>query len=101
VPPYACCYFCGRFPRGKELTFVAAGSSPWLQQYWDSTALAAYSYNPAKKVFLSYDDERSLRAKARYVRQHRLDGILFWDLNLDTPGYRLLNLLYRALHSRT
>ena len=92
----------GLFQPGRFRRFIPYGRLrrlPGFTQYWDSTAQAAYSYNSAKKIFLSYDDERSLRAKARYVRHRRLAGILFWNLNLDTPGDGLLDLLYRALHS--
>jgi chitinase len=91
----------GLFQPGVFRRFVAWNrlhKLPGFSQYWDSTARAAYSYNPTTKVFLSYDDERSLAAKARYTREHQLGGIMFWELRLDTRDGRLLDILYQGLH---
>ncbi|HWB90290.1 MAG TPA: glycosyl hydrolase family 18 protein [Puia sp.] len=92
----------GLFQPGRFRRFVSLGrmaSDAGFTEYWDSTAQAAYRYDPAKKVFFSYDDVRSVTAKARYVRQRHLDGIMFWELCLDRPRGGLLETLYEALHA--
>src|SRR3984885_3776829 len=35
---------------------------------WDSVAMAAYKYNDQNKIFITYDDERSVAAKVKYVK---------------------------------
>ena len=51
--------------------------------YWDDDAKAAYKYSDRKKLFLTYDDEKSVRAKVSYVKEKGLNGIFFWELRLD------------------
>jgi len=91
----------GLFQKGHFVRFLTLSRVRQLrgfQQYWDATAQAAYSYNPGTKTFVSYDDKRSLIAKAHYVEQHHLDGIMFWELGLDTPQSEFLQTLYDAIH---
>jgi chitinase len=52
--------------------------------YWDEVAKAPYLYNPAKKLFFTYDDKRSLELKTKYVIDNKLGGIMFWHLGHDT-----------------
>jgi chitinase len=65
--------------------------------YWDEEAQAPYSYNPKNKIYLTYDNERSVAAKARYVLQKKLNGIMFWELRLDKPD-GLLEDIYKELY---
>ena len=55
--------------------------------YYDETAQAPYYYNG--KIFISYDDERSIAQKGLYVAQHGLMGLFSWEYGSDTTG-RLL-----------
>lgn len=55
-------------------------------RYWDSTASAPYLYSPEKKVFVSYEDPESLSLKTKYVLDHKLRGIMFWDYAGDSNG---------------
>lgn len=68
------------------------------REYWDDEAQAPYSYNAAKKIFLSYDNARSAAAKAAYVREKKLNGIMFWELRLDNATGGLTDVIYKALH---
>lgn len=52
-----------------------------LTYYWDDEAKAPYLYNG--EIFVSYDDERSLAEKAKYVKENGLGGIMFWEYSLD------------------
>src|SRR5690606_1229325 len=49
------------------------------KHYWDKAAQAPYLFNPETKVFLTYDDEKSIQKKARYIKKHKLAGIFFWE----------------------
>jgi chitinase len=53
---------------------------------WDPVASAPSLYNPETKVFVSYDDAKSLAAKCKYVIDHRLGGVMFWDYESDSTG---------------
>jgi chitinase len=65
----------------------------------DEKARAPYGYRPATKEFVTYDDAISVAAKARYVREQGLGGIMFWQLVDDRPKEGLLDALYRALRT--
>jgi len=58
-------------------------------RYWDTLAAAPYLFNADKKVFISYDDEESVKRKCEYVKQHHLAGAMFWEYNNDKKEYLL------------
>ncbi|MEO6289868.1 MAG: glycoside hydrolase family 18 protein [Ginsengibacter sp.] len=51
--------------------------------HWDSSAQAPYSYNAEKKLFVTYDDKKSVGLKTKYVIDNGLGGIMFWQLRED------------------
>jgi chitinase len=57
--------------------------------HWDSAAQAAYltldNTGSANDKFISYDDEHACQAKVSYARNHRLGGVMIWELG---DGYR-------------
>jgi chitinase len=59
------------------------------KQYWDGKAKAPFLFNPEKKIFISYDDERSVKEKCKYVKRHHLAGAMFWEYNSDKKEYLL------------
>jgi chitinase len=65
--------------------------------HWDEKAKAPYQYNAQKKLFATFDNERSIEEKAKYVRDLRLGGIMFWELVLDKPQNGLVDILYQVL----
>ncbi len=52
-------------------------------RHYDSTLTAPWLWNEQKKVFLSTEDEESLAAKARYVADKGLGGVMIWELAGD------------------
>jgi chitinase len=86
-----------RFVSMKQLRKQATAANGY-HTYWDAAAQAPYSYNADRKLFLTYDNERSITAKARYVLDKQLNGILFWELRLDRPRDGLLDAVYKGLH---
>ncbi|MFD1430353.1 glycoside hydrolase family 18 protein [Lacticaseibacillus mingshuiensis] len=52
--------------------------------YWDEEAKAPYYFDGHR--FSSYDDARSMAAKAQYVVAHGLRGLMFWESSLDLTG---------------
>ena len=65
--------------------------------FWDDIAKAPSFYSASKKTFATFDDERSLAEKARYVQQHKLGGMMFWQLPQDTDNNGLLDSIYKNL----
>jgi chitinase len=59
------------------------------KEYWDAAAKAPYLFNAEKKIFISYDNERSVKEKCKYVKQHHLAGAMFWEYNSDKKEYLL------------
>lgn len=76
---------------------VGYGVEDGYRVYWDDTARAPYLYNAARKTFISYENERSVEAKAAYVKEKGLNGIMFWELRLDRPVNGLLSAIYKGL----
>jgi chitinase len=84
----------GLFQPGKPVpnTFAQYGniSSSMLNhgfiRYWDPVASVPYLYSPDKKIFVSYEDPESLALKCKYVVDHKLGGIMFWDYAGDPSG---------------
>lgn len=58
-------------------------------RYWDSAASVPYLYNPDERVFVSYEDAESLAAKCKYVKEHKLAGIMLWNYSGDPSGVLL------------
>jgi chitinase len=64
--------------------------------YWDPVSSVPYLYNSATQTFVSYEDPQSIRLKCRYVLQHKLAGVMFWEYGNDLNG-ALLNAIDSAL----
>jgi chitinase len=57
---------------------------------------APFLYNPESRLWVSYEDEQSIRAKAKYVVDRGLGGIMFWQYTEDAGG-RLLSAIDKGL----
>jgi chitinase len=58
-------------------------------RHWDATASVPFLYNPQTQVFVTYEDPQSLAAKCRFVNQHSLGGVMFWEYFNDSTGILL------------
>ena len=70
---------------------------PVYTRYWDDQAKVPWLYNKGTKIMISYEDAESIAAKAKYVRQKQLGGIMFWDLGQDDSKSTLLEAIKKAL----
>jgi len=66
-------------------------------RFWDDSAKAPYLWNPAEKVFISYEDEQSIELKVNYLKKKGLAGVMFWEYSADHES-RLLNSVIKHLH---
>ena len=55
-------------------------------RYWDAAASVPYLYSTEKRIFVSYEDPESLSLKCKYVLDHHLAGVMFWDYAGDPSG---------------
>ncbi|NRQ39197.1 chitinase [Nonomuraea sp. NN258] len=80
-------------------------------RHYDSTLTAPWLWNASKKVFLSTEDDQSLGAKADYVKNQGIGGIMIWELAGDYAwdsakgeyfmGQTLTSLLYDKFKAAT
>jgi len=95
----------GLFQSGKPVPNAYAGygniSASMLSngyaRYWDASASVPYLYNAAQQIFVSYEDPESLGVKCKYVLDHRLGGVMFWEYYSDPSG-KLLDSIDAGLH---
>ncbi|HEY9046237.1 MAG TPA: glycoside hydrolase family 18 protein [Ohtaekwangia sp.] len=66
-------------------------------KYWDDVAKAPYIYNAQQQLFVTFDDKQSLALKTAYAIDHKLDGIMFWELSLDTEKDGLLDAIVNTV----
>jgi chitinase len=64
---------------------------------WDEQAQAAWLWNEKEKRLISYEDPQALRAKADFVRERGLGGVMYWEQRTD-PDEQLLDVVHAALH---
>ena len=91
----------GLFQPGKPVPHMNANYAAITQtmlnqgyvRYWDDKSSVPYLYNPEQQIFVSYEDPESIAAKGRYVVEHNLGGMMFWEYSNDPSGT-----LLRAMH---
>jgi chitinase len=66
------------------------------KRFWDKHAKAPYLFNKDSRVFVTYDDEKSIKEKIKYVKKNNLAGIFFWEYFSDPQEY-LLNIIHKNL----
>ncbi|MBC6365822.1 glycoside hydrolase family 18 protein [Algoriphagus sp. AK58] len=69
------------YARIKELLL-----DPSYEKYWDSTSQTPFLYSPANKHWVTYEDERSMAIKMKYIKEKGLAGAMFWELSEDPDG---------------
>lgn len=65
---------------------------------YDEQAQAPYLWNPDKKVFISFEDQRSIKAKVDWAKQSNLGGIFTWELSGDPKG-ELVEVMYKEMQN--
>lgn len=91
-------YQPGKFDHGVDYNHFSKDSLEKLGFvfYWDDVAKAPYGYNQKLKQVITFDDKRSLALKTKYVIDHKMNGIMFWELGNDVTKNGLLQAIYDA-----
>lgn len=91
-------------PTDKENGMFGPGYAKLAEEYIDQNGYAAhfdekcgapYLYNEEKRIFLSYDDERSVAAKVTYAKEKGLYGVMYWEHSSD-GSRKLMNAMGKA-----
>ncbi|KAK7753356.1 Chitinase 4 [Diatrype stigma] len=59
---------------------------PGADERLDEAVGASWCYSPASRTMVSYDTVPMARAKARFVRNGRLGGAMWWESSADREG---------------
>ncbi len=88
-------YQTGKFKQGIPFRYFSErlSAKSGYQSFWDDTAKAPYSYNATEQKFATYDDERSIELKTKYMLDKKLGGIMFWQLGSDKQKNGLLQVI--------
>lgn len=93
-------YQTGHFKRGVpfknfETYFTEANG---FKYYFDKKAQAPYQYSSSQKLFATFDDERSIELKSKYIKKKKLGGMMFWELTEDKPTGGLVGKIHQSLN---
>jgi chitinase len=80
----------------SDLTANYIGKYP---TFFDENAQSPWLYAADRQIMISYENPRSLAAKAQYVRANGYGGIMFWELSADHSG-ELVSALYDGLNGQ-
>jgi chitinase len=58
-------------------------------RYWDRISQTPYLYNAESKTFITYNDAETELTRAKYVRDHHLGGMMFWQYGNDPDNVLL------------
>ncbi len=67
-----------------------------LIEYYDPVAQVPYAVNPEGTRFVSYDNRRSIYAKADFIKQNGLAGMMNWDQSHD-KNFELIGYLSNSM----
>jgi len=93
----------GLYQKGKFSEYISfkdidekLGKNAGFEQFWDNRAKAPFAYNSATKTFATYDNMQSVYYKTKYAVEHKLGGIMFWELSGDKISGGLLDMIYET-----
>ena len=70
-----------------------------LLEFFDNTAKAAYYYSPKNGYFFSCDNEESVAAKGKYVKEKELGGLASWMASYD-PENIIIKAMFNSLYEK-
>ncbi|KAI5057953.1 hypothetical protein GOP47_0027968 [Adiantum capillus-veneris] len=89
----------GSLNKSWEQGIVDYKALPWegSEELWDDEAQAPYALDTTRRNLDSYDNVKSILAKAQYVKDNDLAGIILWESSADFP-YTDDRSIMKALH---
>lgn len=97
MPLYGCAF---TNTDGPGTPFSGIGEGSWEQGVWDYKALprpgateyldqsigASWSYDPAARTMVSYDNVAMAQIKVNFIKQRGLGGAMWWESSADRGG---------------
>lgn len=80
----------------RVLKSLLEANKPWVR-VWNTVISTPWLFNPKTKIFISYDDPRSLALKTCYVLQKDLAGVMIWFIDQDNKENDLLNAIHDSI----
>lgn len=68
-----------------------------MKRFWHDEAKVPWLFDPTNGDLISYDDPQSIRAKAQYVKEHHLGGVMIWEISQDDDEGSLLAAVHEGL----
>ena len=65
-----------------------------FKMHWDNQSMAPYLYNAEDRIFITFDNVKSVALKSHYVEAYNLRGLMFWDITGDDSFGALVNTIY-------
>ncbi len=62
---------------------ITSNYLPSMTRSWDASAQVPYLYDPARRLWISYDDAQSMKIKADYIKARGLGGAMIWEITGD------------------
>lgn len=76
--------------RDFETTFAG------YEVFWDDVAQVPYRYHREQRLYATHDDQRSIALKTKYAIDQKLQGIMFWELSLDSKENEMVDAIDQA-----
>ncbi|GAA5072056.1 glycoside hydrolase family 18 protein [Lysobacter panacisoli] len=65
--------------------------NPDWAQHWHPVAQTPWLFNAKERIFVSYEDSRSIGLRARFAKDAGLRGVFMWELTGDDARHSLLD----------
>jgi chitinase len=89
--PYSAPFDAGDW---RAIKIGLLGDPQW-QQHWHPVAQAPWLYHPRDRIFVSYEDPRSIGIRAQLAKDRGLRGVFMWELTGDDEQHDLLQAMAR------
>jgi chitinase len=65
-------------------------TDPQWEQHWHPVAQTPWLFHRGDRIFVSYENPRSIAIRAEYAREQGLRGVFMWELTADDDQHSLL-----------
>ena len=89
----------GKFEGGYEPWRNIPGKylqNPAFKKHFHNGSKTPYAWNPSDRIFLGYEDKRSLKFKIDYAVDKNLGGLMVWAIDQDDSDYTMLDIVTHA-----
>ena len=77
-----------------------ANGDGWFAGY-DEVAEVPYLWNPTEGIFLGYENAQSWKARAHYINEKGLGGVIIWEISGDDKqAYKMTNIFKDELKAK-